>query len=66
LSARPKAAIALGAACICLVFLMETWVAHQRMPSAASPYVWGGLGGVAAIALACWARWRRPDDNEPS
>jgi hypothetical protein len=66
LSTRPKAAIALGVACICLVFLLETWVAHQRMPSAASPYVWGGLGGVALIALACWARWRRRDDDGPS
>jgi 4-hydroxybenzoate polyprenyltransferase len=64
MNARRKAALALGVACICLVFLMETWVAHQRMPSAASPYVWGGLVGVALLALGCWLRWRGSGDDD--
>ena len=54
-----KAAIALGVCLVCLVFGLETWVAHRRAPSPASPYVWAALGGVAIVALACALHWRR-------
>jgi uncharacterized membrane protein YhaH (DUF805 family) len=55
-----RAAIAFGIALICLVFLLETAVAHRRLPSAASPWVWTVLGLVAALAFACgvWLRVR--------
>lgn len=54
-------------ALICGVFLLETVFAHQKMPSPASPYVWGGLGTVALLAVAygLWCRQRAqraPDD----
>ncbi len=58
-SARHKAAIALGVAVICVLFLVETAVAHQHHPSAASPYVWAVLATVAVGALVANLRWRR-------
>jgi hypothetical protein len=57
-SLRRKAAIAFGVAVICGVFLLETWVAHQRLPSPASPFVWGALIVAAALAVALGLRWR--------
>jgi tellurite resistance protein TehA-like permease len=55
-----RASIAFGIALICLVFLLETAVAHQRLPSAASPWVWTALGLVAALACGrgVWLRVR--------
>jgi uncharacterized membrane protein YhaH (DUF805 family) len=55
-----RAAIAFGIGLICLVFLLETAVAHRRLASAASPWVWTVLGLVAALAFArgMWLRVR--------
>ena len=64
---RRQMAIALGIGCICLVFLLETTIAHRTNPSPASPYVWGGLGAVALVAFgrALWLklRSRRADED---
>jgi drug/metabolite transporter (DMT)-like permease len=53
-----KSAIAFGIACVALLFLLETWVAHQRLPNAASPWVWGLLGALAigGTAIGVWLR----------
>ncbi len=64
---RHKAAIALGVAVICVLFLVETAVANHHHPSQASPYVWGVLALVAVGALAASVRWRlraRRDQDE--
>ena len=55
---KHKAAIALGVALICVLFLVETAVAHHHHPSPASPFVWGALSLVAVGALVAWARYR--------
>jgi len=51
-----KARLCLGMALVLLLLLSETVVAHQRLPSPWSPWVWGGLGvGVAlCLGLAAW------------
>ena len=57
-----RSRIAWGVAVIALVFLMETWSVHQRMPQPASPYVWGLLVGVAlaaSVAAVAWGRQAR-------
>jgi hypothetical protein len=52
---KNRGAIALGISLICVVFLVETGVAHQTMPSAASPVVWTGLSLVALVsAMTAW------------
>lgn len=56
---RRRAAIAYGVCLICGVFGLETWFAHQRLPSPASPWIWSGLAATAAIALALGLHWRR-------
>lgn len=53
-----RSRIAFGVAVICVLFLTETVVAHQTAPSAASPWVWGGLGVVGLGALGCGLWWR--------
>lgn len=64
---KRKSALALGVFCICVVFLLETWVADRRMPNAASPFVWAVLGAAAAVALGLAWRYRvLANRKEPS
>jgi uncharacterized membrane protein YdcZ (DUF606 family) len=55
---RDRAAIALGIGVICALFLVETSFAHRAYPSAASPLIWGLLGGVGAVSFVLAAVWR--------
>lgn len=61
-----RAKLFLGFAVVLLVFLWETVLAHQRMPSPASPYVWALLGGgaLACFALAAWFRGKSRSDSK--
>jgi lysozyme family protein len=54
-----RAKIAFGVALICGLFGAETAVAHHSMPHPASPFIWAGLGTVAAVALVLGLRWQR-------
>jgi hypothetical protein len=53
-----QARLSFGISVIALLFLLETAVAHRSVPSAASPFIWGGLGLVAVLALlrGLWCR----------
>jgi hypothetical protein len=53
-----RSRIAFGVAAICVLFLIETLVAHRTAPSPASPWVWGALGviGLGACGGGLW--WR--------
>jgi hypothetical protein len=51
---KRRAQLALGFACILILFILETVNAHRVTPSPASPYVWAALGLGAAGCLA-WA-----------
>ncbi len=57
--AARKARLCLGLAIVLLVLLSETVVAHQRLPSPWSPWVWGGLGLGAALCLGLAAWFHR-------
>ncbi len=46
-----NARLCLGGAVICVLFLIETFVAHQSRPNNASPYAWSILGAVALVLL---------------
>lgn len=46
-----KARLCLGGAVICVLFLIETFMAHQSRPHSASPYLWSALDGRGARAL---------------
>jgi hypothetical protein len=53
-----RAALALGVVVICVLFGIETSVAHRIAPNPASPLVWSALalGGGAALAVWAWCR----------
>jgi hypothetical protein len=55
-----KARLCLGGAVICVLFLIETFMAHQSRPHSASPYVWSALGVLALVflGLAAWFHGR--------
>jgi hypothetical protein len=55
-----KSRLFLGIAVVLLLFLAEAFVAHQRLPNAASPLIWALLGGgaVACLVIAAWYHGR--------
>jgi hypothetical protein len=57
---KRRSQIAGGICLIAIVFLVETYTANQRLPNAASPYIWAVLIAVAVVAavLGGWFRFR--------
>ncbi len=55
-----RSKIALGLACICGLFLVETTFAHRVHPSPLSPWVWGVLGATAlgCLVFAVFSAWK--------
>lgn len=62
---RRRSQIAGGVGLIALTMLLETVMAHQRLPNPASPWVWTLLGSVGAAAWAAAWWWRRQALREP-
>lgn len=60
-----RSQLCFGVAVICMLFLVETAVAHRSVPHPASPIVWGVLGlvgmGAVVAGVACRLRARRAD-----
>jgi di/tricarboxylate transporter len=60
-----RSQLCFGVAVICVLFLVETAVAHRSVPHPASPIIWGVLGlvgvGAALTAVVCRLRARRAD-----
>lgn len=56
---RRQANNALGFGLVALMFLGESWVAHQSHPSPASPFIWAVSGIVALAGFGYYARYRR-------
>lgn len=52
-----RSKIALGLCVICVLFLVETAVAHRTTPSPHSPLIWTVLGAVAVLCagVAAWS-----------
>ncbi len=49
---------ALGICLICVVFALETVVAHHHQPNPASPFVWAALGSTAVACLFYYLKHR--------
>ncbi len=60
-----SARLALGVAVICLLFAIETIVAHHVKPNPASVWVWALLGGAGTAALARFLWLRRLCQRAP-
>lgn len=60
-----RSQLCFGMAVICVLFLVETAVAHRSVPHPASPIVWGVLGlvgmGAVVAGVVCRLRARRAE-----